>query len=147
MKPLLVVLGVTAVVAGIVNYFGTLRDRRLRRQRHGYTGHQFEEYFAAKGFPRDIARSVYDFFERWMSGIPVVPQDDFARVLQIGEEDLDEALEELARRCASYRIPNGARLPPLRTMEDLVTWLSQLRAHPGGPEGSPDKSRMAGSGT
>ena len=86
--------------------------------------------FQTESFPRDKLREVYDYFQSWQSvkNFPVDPNDDLYEVYGICDEDLDDAVFELAARWRK-KSPADFDLeghPPIRTVADLVRLLSRL---------------------
>ena len=92
---------------------------------------QFEEHFRRAGVPARIAREVYLLLRdgSFLGRAEVRPGDELYKVYGLCEEDLDDAVLELARRCGCRRptTQDVSGLPPVRTVEDLVRLIFYLK--------------------
>ena len=125
------------IVGILVFWYGWLRYRqkRLARMRSGRGFEEFAAYFPAEMYPRDKLREVYKYLQslQWVKNFPVDPNDDLCKVYGVCDEDLDDAVLELAERLRK-RSPTDADIegqPPVRTVADLVRFLSRLPQNTG----------------
>ena len=105
------------------------REQKLARQRRGLGFDEFAAYFKAKDIPRDRLREVYDYFQHWQSvkNFPVQPDDDLYQVYGIVDEDVDDAVIELAKKWRVSLPPDSEweSMGTVRTVADVVRLLSQ----------------------
>lgn len=127
----------TGIVASFLagNSLLRYREKKLADSRRGQGFDDFTAYFSGEDIPRNKLRHVYDFFQRWQSvkDFPVHPTDDLYKVYGIVEDDVDDAVVELADRWRAKLPPNFEGLRPVRTVADVVRLLHQLP-----PEKMPD---------
>jgi hypothetical protein len=107
------------------------RDRKLAEERSGQGFNEFASYFSADGIPLYRLRDVYAYFQNWQSvdDFPVRPEDVISKVYGMFDEDLDDAAHELAKTWR-VKFPDPDELqqmPPVRTVADLVRFLSRCR--------------------
>jgi len=124
------------IVLGIVGIFvvwyvwARYRQHQLARSRSGRGFEEFAGHFPPESYPRDKLRAVYEYFQslQFVENFPVDPNDDLYKVYGLADEDLDDAVFELAERYGK-KSPTDADLegqPPVRTVADLVRFLSRL---------------------
>lgn len=81
--------------------------------------------------PRQIALEVYQYLQEPQTrpGFPVNPRDDLYKVYGIWNEDLDDAVLELAKKCGCKTPTTGLLegIAPIKSVEDLVKLLVHLR--------------------
>lgn len=126
-------LWILAGFAGIlVGWYSWARYRQhqLAKARSGRGFEEFAGYFPAERYPRDKLRVVYEYFQglQWVKNFPVDPNDDLSDVYGLADEDLDDAVFELAERYGK-KSPTDADIegqPPVRTVADVVRLLSRL---------------------
>jgi hypothetical protein len=104
------------------------REKRLAHSRSGQGFETFIAYFSGEDIPRDKLRLVYEYFQSWqfIKNFPVRPSDNLSKVYGIVDDDLDDALIELAARWRAKLPPTFDGLPPVRTVADVVYLLHQL---------------------
>ena len=124
------VVGGLAVFLG-VNLWIHYRQRKLAQVREGQGFNEFAAYFSGEDIPLYKLREVYRYFqdEQTVKNFPVNPTDDCCDVYGICEDDLDDAVEDLAKAWR-VKLPDPAearRLPPVRTVADLVRFLACCR--------------------
>jgi len=131
MNLLLVISGVVTTLL-VANLVSRHRERKLASQRSGQGFDGFAAYFYGQGIPADKLYEVFNYFQdlQTMKNFPVLPDDDLYEVYGICDEDVDDAVIELA---AKWRV----RLPPdaewgsmgtVSTVADIVRLLSQRPA-------------------
>ena len=124
------------ILAGIVGIlcawyaWSRYRQLQLAKARSGRGFEEFARYFPAESYPRDKLRVVYEYFQnlQFVKNFPVDPNDDLYEVYALCDEDLDDAVFELAERYGK-KTPTDAGLegqPPVRTVADVVRFLSRL---------------------
>ena len=122
------------LLAGIVSAFVTgnwllrYREQRLAKARTDQGFDEFINYFSSENIPRDKLRDVYEYFQNWQSvkDFPVLPTDDLSRIYGIVDDDIDDAVIELAERWRVRLPATFEGLPPVRTVADVVHLLHQL---------------------
>jgi len=91
---------------------------------------EFVRHFSRQGVSDAVSLEVYDYFRQMREGADAVvrPEHDLYGVYRIWNEDLDDAVLELARKCGLKRPTTEAvkDLPPVRRVEDLVRLLAHL---------------------
>ena len=107
---------------GLLRY----REHRLAKARTGQGFDEFVVYFSGEDIPLYKLREVYDYFQNWQSvkDFPVLPTDDLYKVYGICDEDLDDAVIELASRCRVRLPATFDGLEPVRTIADVVRLLN-----------------------
>jgi hypothetical protein len=118
----------TAATAG----FKWFRQYRLKRSRKGQDRQSFVRYFIVEGIPEPIAIEVYRYLQKqqMVKGFPVNPEDNLEEVYGLQDEDLSEAIVELAQIC---RVPVPPDNDPvwsqahIFSVEDLVRFVEDLR--------------------
>jgi len=117
---------VTSVLAG--NVFLRKRAQKLADSRRGQGLQDFTVYFSGKDIPEDKLRLVYDYFQEWQSvkNFPVLPNDDLSKVYGIVDDDVDDAVIELADRWGATLPVTFDGLQPVRTVADVVHLLNKL---------------------
>jgi hypothetical protein len=127
MRVLLILAGFVALVlaAALVNHY---RAKRLARQRSGIGFDDFVAYFSADQIPRDKLFAVYEHLRGWMSveDFPVHATDDLCKVYGICEEDIDDAVIDLARKWRVVLPVDFEVVSPVNTVAELVRLLAQL---------------------
>jgi len=105
------------------------RERKLARQRSGQGFEEFAIYFSGESIPRDKLREVYDYFQQWqsMKDFPVQPEDGLYEVYGIVDEDVDDAVIELAKKWGVSLPPDAewASMGTVSTVADIVRLLSR----------------------
>ena len=120
--------------AGILGTFlaGTrllrYRDQKLAKTRSGLVFEDFVAYFSGEDIPLYKLREVYDYFQNWqyVKNFPVLPNDDLYKVYGIVDEDVDDAVIELAERWRVKLPATFDGLEPVRTVGDIVRLLKRL---------------------
>jgi hypothetical protein len=110
------------------NFLLRRRERKLAESRRGQGFDDFSGYFSGENIPRNKLHHVYDFFQSWQSvkNFPVRPSDDLYKVYGIVDDDVDDAVIELADRWCAKLPPTFEGLRPVRTVADVVHLLNQL---------------------
>ena len=127
MRVLLVLSGAVAIfVAG--NSWLRYRAKRLARSRRGSGFDDFVAYFSGEQIPRDKLYVVYEYLQDWQSvkDFPVYATDDLSKVYGICDEDLDDAVVDLAAKWRVVLPDNFGETAPLHTVADLVHLLARL---------------------
>jgi hypothetical protein len=122
------------VASGILTTFFAVhrlrryREQRMATQRVGQGFADFVDYFSDPDIPIYKLREVYEYFQNWQSvkEFPVDPNDDLYKVYGICDEDVDDAVVELAHRWQAKLPLTFAGLGPVRTVADVVYLLNQL---------------------
>lgn len=119
-------LSLTSFVAG--SFLLSWNQKKLKEERQGENFTTFMNYFSEKEISENICFQVYRYLQNSdikLHDFPVRPTDDLGTVYGICEEDLDEAVLEIARNCGCQisNINNNRELNPVRTVEDLVRFL------------------------
>ena len=118
---------VASVLAG--NFFLRKRAQKLADNRRGQGFEEFTAYFSDEDIPRAKLRLVYDYFQKWQSvkNFPVVPNDDLSKVYGIVDDDVDDAVIELADRWRAKLPATFEGFPPVRTVADVVHLLNRCQ--------------------
>ncbi|MCU0568950.1 MAG: hypothetical protein MUF49_20420 [Oculatellaceae cyanobacterium Prado106] len=127
--------GVIAVVAAwslATKLVQRLRASQLKRQRQGQSLESFLRYFVVDDIPETLAAEVYRYFQKLQQvrNFPVSPEDDIEKVYGLRDENLLDAIAEIAQNCR-YPVPPdndpiwGQAL--IVTIEDLVRFVDLLR--------------------
>jgi hypothetical protein len=127
MRVLPVLSGAAAIfLAG--NSWLRYRAKRLARSRSGTGFDDFAAYFSAEQIPQDKLRVVYEYLQDWQSvkDFPVHATDDLYKVYGICDEDLDDAVVELAAKWSVVLPADVGGIAPLHTVADLVHLLARL---------------------
>lgn len=76
----------------------------------------------------DKLRLVYNYFQSWQSvkEFPVDPNDDLCKVYGIVDDDVDDAVIELASGWRAKLPSTFEGLQPVRTVADVVRLLHRL---------------------
>jgi hypothetical protein len=123
-------LGGLAVVLAF-NAWLHYRQRKLAQAREGQGFNEFAPYFSGEGIPLYKLREVFLYFQNWQTvkNFPVNADDDICGVYGICDEDLDDAVEELAKAWGVQLLDpaESLRMPPVRTVADLVRFLARRR--------------------
>ena len=127
MRVLLVLSGFAVLVLAValVNHY---RAKRLARNRSGMGFDDFVAYFSADRIPRDKLFVVYEYLQRWMSveDFPVHATDDLCKVYGICEEDVDDAVIDLAAKWRVVLPADFEGVGPVHTVAELVRLLAQF---------------------
>ena len=104
------------------------REQKMAKVRSGLGFEDFVAYFSGEDIPLYKLREVYEYFQNWQSvkNFPVLPTDDLIKVYGIVDEDLDDAVVELANRWRANLPPTFEGLGPVRTIADIVHLLNRL---------------------
>jgi hypothetical protein len=107
-------------------------DLRMRKHR-GVSRDEFIRAFSGLNIPTEIPEAVHDYYKRMVmfKNFGVAPDDTFEE-LHKGDEDIDDDGRFLLKKL-------GMELPiqpvreewdkPLKTLRDMVLWLSWVRQH------------------
>jgi hypothetical protein len=123
------VIGVVVAWTVIANGIKWVRQQRLKRKRQGQDRASFVRYFVVEGIAEGIAIEVYRYFQKLMlvKNFPVSPEDNLEHWYGLQDEDLTEAILELARLCRLPIPPENSPLwsrSYLFTVEDLVRFIA-----------------------
>ena len=112
------------VVTGVNHY----RAKKLARIRRGIGFDQFVAHFSGERIPRDKLFVVYEHLQRWQTvkDFPVLATDDLCKVYGICEEDLDDAVIDLAEKWRVVLPADFQGVEPVHTVADLVRLLANL---------------------
>ena len=127
MRLLLFLSGGLAVFL-VGNWVMHQRAKTLARSRSGMGFADFAAHISAGNLPHDKLRVVYEHFQGWQTNknFPVLATDDLYKVYGICDDDLDDAVIDLA---AKWRVvlPNKFEgMAPVRTVADVVHLLARL---------------------
>ena len=124
--PLLLV-GIMASFLALTGFL-RYREQKIAKTRSGLGFDDFVAYFSGEDIPMYKLREVYEYFQNWQSvkNFPVLPGDDLYKVYGIYDEDVDDAVIELADRWRAKLPPTFEGLEPVRTVADIVHLLNQL---------------------
>jgi len=116
------------IVAGPLAF----KEERLKAQRKGENMETFFASFSNTQVDERLLREVYQYFQgaTLSKDFPVRYTDNIDKVYGICDDDLDDAILDLANLCG-YRTPTTEEvkhLKPIRTIEDLVKLLAMFRA-------------------
>jgi hypothetical protein len=119
-------LAVAAVLLGLGAALLHLR-RRAARPRGSALG-PFLRHFESRGVAPEVAAAAFPQLQHWMGAqdrsFAVRPDQDLVAVYGLVPEEVDAALERMARECGRRRDP--ARTPPrVATVEELVVELGR----------------------
>ena len=117
---------VASFVAG--NSLLRYREQKLADSRRGQGFEDFAACFSGENIPLDKLRVVYDYFQRWQSvkNFPVHPNDDLYKVYGIVDDDVDDAVIEMADGWRAKLPATAKGVRPVRTVADVVHLLHQL---------------------
>jgi hypothetical protein len=132
---LYLLMGVIAIVViwtAAANGFKWLKQYRLKRSRKGQNRQSFVRYFIVEGIPEAIAIEVYRYLQKlqWVKGFPVSPEDNMEQVYGLQDEDLTEAIVEIAKICRVTIPPANSPLwtqAHIFSVEDLIRFVDFLR--------------------
>ena len=120
----------SGIVAGFLagNSLLRYREQKLADSRRGQGFEDFATYFSGENIPLNKLHLVYDYFQRWQSvkNFPVHPNDDLYKVYGIVDDDVDDAVIELAGEWRAKLPATFEGLRPVRTVADVVHLLHQL---------------------
>jgi len=110
------------------NWLLRRRERQIAKGRRGYGFEEFAAYFSGESIPHENLRHVYNYFQHWQSAknFPVHPNDALYNVYGIVDDDVDDAVMELAARWRAKLPATFDGLRPVRTVADIVHLLHQL---------------------
>jgi len=110
------------------NWLVRRREQQMAKARGGYGFEDFVAHFSRERIPADNLRHVYDYFRNWQSAknFPVHPNDDLYQVYGIVDDDLDDAMIEMAERWRAKLPAEFDGLRPVRTVADVVHLLHEL---------------------
>jgi hypothetical protein len=131
---LYLLMGVIASVVlwtAVANGIKWFKQYRLKRSRKGQDRQSFVRYFIVEGIPEALVIEVYRYLQKlqWVKGFPVSPEDDMEQVYGLQDEDLTEAIIEIAKIC---RVPIPPANSPLWnqahifSVEDLIRFIDFL---------------------
>jgi hypothetical protein len=131
-------MGATLVVmATLLALLGAalLHLRRRGRPPRGSALGPFLRHFEARGVSPEVAAVAFRQLQRWMDAqdrtFAVRPDHDLVSVYGLVPEEVDAAIEPMARECGRRRDPARA-LPGVATVEDLVAELERCPVAAGG---------------
>jgi hypothetical protein len=126
------VIAIAVIWTAATTGFKWLKQYRLKRSRRGQDRHSFARYFVVEGIPEALVIEVYRYLQKLqlVRGFPVSPEDNIEHIYGLQDEDLTEAIVEIAQIC---RIP----IPPgnspvwmqayIFSVEDLIRFIDVLR--------------------
>jgi hypothetical protein len=128
MRAWLVVLGGFAAIVLVAALMFHYRAKRLARKRRGIGFDDFAVYFSSEQIPRDKLFAAYEYLQGWQSvkDFPVLATDDLCKVYGICEEDVDDAVIDLADKWRVALPADFAGAGPVNTVADLVRLLANL---------------------
>jgi hypothetical protein len=107
------------------------KQYRLKRDRRGQDRDSFVRYFVVEGIPEAVSVAVYRYFQKlqMVKNFPVSPEDNIEQVYGLQDEDLTEAIVDIAQIC---RFPVPPDTSPIWnqayifSVEDLVRFVASL---------------------
>lgn len=132
---LYLLMGVIAIVViwtAAANGFKWFKQYRLKQSRKGQDRQSFVRYFIVEGIPEALVIEVYRYLQKlqWVKGFPVSPEDDMEQVYGLQDEDLTEAIVEIAKICRVPIPPANSSLwnqAHIFSVEDLIRFIDFLR--------------------
>lgn len=129
-KFIVATLSITGFITG--NFLLSWNQKKLKKERQGENFTTFMNYFSEEEISENICFQVYRYLQNSdikLHNFPIRPIDALGTVYGICEEDLDEAVLEIARNCGCQisNINNIREMKPVRTVEDLVRFLMDLQ--------------------
>jgi hypothetical protein len=122
-------VAIAAVLIGLGAALLHLRQRGARRG--GSALGPFLRHFESQGVAPELAAVVFRQLQRWMDaqdrGFAVRPDQDLVSVYGLVPEEVDAALERMARECGRRRDLARA-VPRVATVEELVAELARWPA-------------------
>jgi hypothetical protein len=129
MKTLMLFTNYATLFLVLVGFFSR-REERMVRERGAYSQDQFLEHFSTEAIPERILVEIYRYFQSLQKtkNFPVHPSDDLYKVYGVWNEDLDDAVVELARRCGCKTPTNETvkGMDRVQSIQDLAKLLSKL---------------------
>ena len=128
MRVLLLVLSGFAALFSAATLVHHYRVKRLAKTRRGMGFDDFLAYFAGEQIPRDKLFVVFEYLQEWQSvkDFPVHPTDDLCKVYGMCEEDIDDAVIELAEKWRVLLPAEFEGIDPIHTVAELVRLLAGL---------------------
>ncbi len=128
-------MGVIAIVViwtAASTGFKWLKQYQLKRSRKGQNRQSFVRYFVVEGIPEALAIEVYRYLQKlqMVKGFPVSPEDNMEHIYGLQDEDLTEAIVEIARICRVFVPPENSPLwnqAHIFSVEDLIRFIDFLR--------------------
>jgi hypothetical protein len=126
------VIAVVVVWTAATTGFKWFRQFRLKRSRKGQDRQSFVRYFIVEGIPEPIVIEVYRYLQKqqMVKGFPVNPEDNLEEVYGLQDEDLSDAIVEIAQTCRVPVPPDNAPVwsqAHIFSVEDLVRFVEDLR--------------------
>ena len=122
------VLGFVGLFA-VATIYRRTKEHFIRRSRLEETKEEFLQYFEDNGLSTVLASSVHEYLIDWMNRIdfPVRPNDKFADIYGIVDEDLDDLVIGIAH-VNNLVVPSDTSYwqSPVVTIEDLVRFISSF---------------------
>lgn len=106
-------------------------QRRLAESRQSYNRDDFVGYFSGRGLPEEVAGVVWEAFmsERIIPEFKPKPEDDILHVFRLGDEELDDVIVDIFKRC-KYPVPPASEtqyMKEIATVSDLVEFVAQYK--------------------
>jgi hypothetical protein len=129
---LFAVIAVVVVWTTASTGFKWFKQYRLKRSRKGQDRQGFLRYFVVEGIPEAIAIEVYRYLQKLqlVKGFPVNPEDNLEEIYGLQDEDLTEAIVEIAQICRAPIPPDGSPIwnqAHIYSVEDLIRFIDTLR--------------------
>jgi hypothetical protein len=121
------ILTTTSFLSG--SFILSWNQKRWKEERQGENFTTFMDYFLGEEIPENICFQIYTYLQSVdinLQDFPIRPTDDLGTVYGICEEDLDEAVLEIARRC-DCPMTNISNMRAIKTVEDLVRLMVNLQ--------------------
>jgi hypothetical protein len=128
-RAVLLTLGLLVAFIAVSMFRQSRAFRRLARSRTGEGFPEFSAHFAGSDVPEDVQRKVLEFAQQNWYGIPNFPvrATDALGDLPIDDEDLEDAIIELARACGKEKpMLNVWKGQPILTVGDLARSIAHL---------------------
>lgn len=132
---LYLLLGVIAIVViwtAATTGFKWLKQYRLKRNRRGQDRQSFVRYFVVEGIPEALVIEVYRYLQKlqMVKKFPVSPEDNLQQIYGLQDEDLTEAIVEIAKVCRTPLPPENSPVwiqAYIFSVEDLVRFIDSFR--------------------
>jgi hypothetical protein len=126
------VIAVVVVWTAASTGFKWFKQYRLKRSRKGQDRQGFVRYFVVEGIPEAVTIEVYRYLQKlqMVKGFPVSPEDNLEQVYGLQDEDLTEAIVEIAQICRVPIPPDNAPIwsqAHIFSVEDLIRFIGSLR--------------------
>jgi hypothetical protein len=126
------VIAVVVVWTAATTGFKWFQQYRLKRSRKGQDRQSFVRYFVVEGIPEALPIEVYRYLQKlqMVKRFPVSPEDNLEQVYGLQDEDLTEAIVEIAQICRTPIPPDSSPIwsqAHIFSVEELIRFIDDLR--------------------